>query len=49
MLSQLADKTVTGITEAEWDKYENDLQKKGYKPQEIEEIKSTFNTQKYIL
>ena len=44
MLSQLADKTVTGITEAEWDKYENDLQKKGYKPQEIEEIKSTFNT-----
>ena len=44
MLSQLADKTITGITEAEWDKYENDLQKKGYKPQEIEEIKSTFNT-----
>lgn len=44
MLSQLADKTVTGITEAEWAKYENDLQKKGYKPQEIEEIKSTFNT-----
>lgn len=44
MLSQLADKTVTGITDAEWDKYENDLQKKGYKPQEIEEIKSTFNT-----
>jgi hypothetical protein len=44
MLSQLADKTVTGITEAEWDKYENDLLKKGYKPQEIEEIKSTFNT-----
>ena len=44
MLSQLADKTITGITDAEWDKYENDLQKKGYKPQEIEEIKSTFNT-----
>ena len=43
MLSQLADKTITGITEAEWDKYENDLQKKGYKPQEIEEVKSTFN------
>ena len=44
MLSQLADKTVTGITEAEWDNYENDLQKKGYNTQEIEEIKSTFNT-----
>ena len=44
MLSQLADKTVTGITEAEWDSYENDLQKKGYNTQEIEEIKSTFNT-----
>ena len=44
MLSQLADKTVTGITEAEWNKYENDLQKKGYNTQEIEEIKSTFNT-----
>ena len=43
MLSQLADKTVTGITEAEWNKYENDLQKKGYNTQEIEEIKSTFN------
>ena len=44
MLSQLADKTVTGITEAEWDNYENALQKKGYNTQEIEEIKSTFNT-----
>ena len=44
MLSQLADKTVTGITEAEWDNYENALQKKGYNDQEIEEIKSTFNT-----
>ena len=44
MLSQLADKTVTGITEAEWNNYENDLQKKGYNTQEIEEIKSTFNT-----
>ena len=44
MLSQLADKTVTGITEAEWNKYENDLQKKEYNTQEIEEIKSTFNT-----
>ena len=44
MLSQLADKTVTGITEAEWNKYENDLQNKGYNTQEIEEIKSTFNT-----
>ena len=44
MLSQLADKTITGITDAEWGKYEHDLQKKGYKPQEIEEIKSTFNT-----
>lgn len=44
ILSQLADKTVTGITEAEWDNYENDLQKKGYNTQEIEEIKSTFNT-----
>ena len=44
MLSQLADKTVTGITEAEWDSYENALQKKGYNTQEIEEIKSTFNT-----
>ena len=43
MLSQLADKIVTGITEAEWDNYENDLQKKGYNTQEIEEIKSTFN------
>lgn len=44
MISQLADKLVTGITEAEWNKYENDLQKKGYNNQEIEEIKSTFNT-----
>ena len=44
MLSQLADKIVTGITEAEWDNYENALQKKGYNTQEIEEIKSTFNT-----
>ena len=44
MLSQLADKIVTGITEAEWDSYENDLQKKGYNTQEIEEVKSTFNT-----
>lgn len=44
MLSQLADKTVTGITEAEWDNYKNALQKKGYNTQEIEEIKSTFNT-----
>ena len=44
MLSQLADKIVTGITEAEWDNYENVLQKKGYNTQEIEEIKSTFNT-----
>ena len=44
MLSQLADKIVTGITEAEWDNYENTLQKKGYNTQEIEEIKSTFNT-----
>ena len=44
MLSQLADKIVTGVTEAEWNKYENDLQKKGYNTQEIEEIKSTFNT-----
>lgn len=44
MLSQLADKIVTGITEAEWDSYENDLQKKGYNDQEIEEVKSTFNT-----
>ena len=44
MLSKLADKTVTGISEAEWDNYENDLQKKGYNTQEIEEIKSTFNT-----
>ena len=43
MLSQLADKIVTGITEAEWDNYENALQKKGYNTQEIEEIKSTFN------
>ena len=43
MLSQLADKIVTGITEAEWDSYENALQKKGYNTQEIEEIKSTFN------
>ena len=43
MISQLADKIVTGITEAEWDSYENDLQKKGYNTQEIEEIKSTFN------
>lgn len=43
MLSQLADKIVTGITEAEWDNYKNDLQKKGYNTQEIEEIKSTFN------
>ena len=44
MLSKLADKAVTGIAEAEWDNYENDLQKKGYNTQEIEEIKSTFNT-----
>ena len=44
MLSQLADKLVTGITEAEWDNYENALQKKWYNTQEIEEIKSTFNT-----
>ena len=44
MLSQLADKIVTGITEAEWDNYKNALQKKGYNTQEIEEIKSTFNT-----
>lgn len=44
MLSQLADKMITGISDAEWAKYENDLQRKGYKPQEIEEIKSTFNT-----
>ena len=44
MLSQLADKIVTGVTEAEWDNYENALQKKGYNTQEIEEIKSTFNT-----
>ena len=43
MLSQLADKTVTGIAGAEWDNYENALQKKGYNTQEIEEIKSTFN------
>ena len=43
MLSKLADKTVTGIAEAEWDNYENALQKKGYNIQEIEEIKSTFN------
>ena len=43
MLSQLADKIVTGIAEAEWDNYENALQKKGYNTQEIEEIKSTFN------
>ena len=43
MLSQLADKIVTGITEAEWDSYENDLRKKEYNTQEIEEIKSTFN------
>ena len=43
MLSQLADKTVTGISEAEWDNYENALQKKGYNAQEIEEIKYTFN------
>lgn len=44
MLSQLADKTVTGITEEEWNNYENELQKSGYNPLEIEEIKSTFNT-----
>lgn len=44
LLSQLADKTVTGITEAEWEKYSNDLTKKGYSEKEIEEIKSTFNT-----
>lgn len=43
MLSQLADKLVTGITEEEWDNYENALQKKGYNTQEIKEIKSTFN------
>ena len=43
MLSQFADKIVTGITEAEWDNYENALQNKGYNTQEIEEIKSTFN------
>ena len=44
MLSQLADKTVTGITEEEWNNYENKLQKRGYNPLEIEEIKSTFNS-----
>ena len=44
MLSQLADKIVTGITEEEWNNYENELQKSGYNPLEIEEIKSTFNT-----
>ena len=44
MISQFADKIITGITEAEWDNYENALQKKGYNTQEIEEIKSTFNT-----
>ena len=44
MLSQLADKIVTGITEEEWSNYENILQKKEYTPLEIEEIKSTFNT-----
>ena len=44
MLSQLADKIVTGITESEWGNYKNALQKKGYTPLEIDEIKSTFNT-----
>ena len=44
MLSQMADKIVTGITEEEWNNYENELQKSGYNPLEIEEIKSTFNT-----
>ena len=43
ILSQLADKIVTGVTEEEWGNYENELQKSGYTPLEIEEIKSTFN------
>ena len=43
MLSRLADKMITGITDEEWENYENELQK-SYNPLEIEEIKSTFNT-----
>lgn len=44
MISKLADKIVTGIAGEEWNNYENELQKKGYTPLEIEEIKSTFDT-----
>lgn len=43
MLSKLADKMITGISEEEWNNYENDL-KKRYNPLEIEEIKSTFDS-----
>lgn len=44
MLSQFADKMITGISDAEWNNFKDRLQKKDYNPQEIEEIKSTFNT-----
>ena len=44
LLNQLADKVVTGISDAEWDNYADTLRKQGLGENEIEEVKSTFNT-----
>lgn len=43
LLSQLADNMVSGISEAEWDNYANELKKRNFSDTEIQEMKTKFN------
>lgn len=43
LLSQLADNMVSGISEAEWDNYANELRKRNFSDTEIQEMKTKFN------